>query len=268
MPEWESVLKDAGERAQEVSDGLRGKSRGNEAQGKGAGGDTTMRFDLETEQAIVDVVRQVPDTRVIAEEVGVVGKPSSRWTVIIDPIDGSSNFARGIPFYCTSIGVAEGKSIEDIRYGLVRNLPNGDVYYSEKDRGAYLNGRKVRTGAVKELKEACIGVDLAKGPMKVIAGLVPLIGSVRKQIHLGANALELCYVADAKIDGFVDMRMTLRIVDFAAGYLIAKEAGALFTDERGGGVDPRISLDERFNVVVASNAALQKKMLDVIRHRA
>jgi len=265
MPDWESVLKEAGERAQEVSDGLLGKSRGREVQGRGAGGDATMRFDAETEQAIVEVVRRVPGTRVIAEEVGVVGGADSKWTVIIDPIDGSSNFARGIPFYCASIGVADGKGVESIRYGLVRNLPNGDVYYAEKGKGARLNGTKIRAGGVTELKEACIGVDLAKGSIDVIAAQVPLIGAIRKQMHLGANALELCYVADGKIDGFVDMRNTLRIVDFAAGYLIAKEAGALFTDPHGGRVDPRFSLDERFNVVCASNASLQRKLLAVIR---
>src|SRR5579864_2109425 len=120
MVNWESILKEAGEQVQSISDRLKGKQSGLEAQGQGAGGDVTMKVDADAERSIMDLVSgQVPDVRFITEEAGVVGPSGSRWTVIIDPIDGSANYARGLPFYCTSIAVAEGPSLEDVKHGLV-----------------------------------------------------------------------------------------------------------------------------------------------------
>ena len=125
MVDWEPILKEAGKQVQEISDRLKGTERGRESRGRGAGGDITMRVDAEAEECIVKLVRgQVRDVRVVAEEAGVIGAGRARWTVVVDPIDGSTNYARGLPFYCTSIAVLEGESLEHVKYGLVRNLIN------------------------------------------------------------------------------------------------------------------------------------------------
>lgn len=92
MVEWESVLREAAERVQEVRDRLVSVQGGTERLGQGAGGDVTMRVDQEAEDEIIEVVRQKGDVRLVAEERGESGPKDARWTVIIDPIDGSSNF--------------------------------------------------------------------------------------------------------------------------------------------------------------------------------
>jgi len=262
MENWESILKEAGEQVQSISDSYKGKKRGLEVQGQGAGGDVTLRVDAEAEKGIMDLVGgQVSDVRFVTEEAGEVGKAGSRWTVVIDPIDGSTNYARGLPFYCTSIAVLEGPSLDSVKHGLVRNLISEETYYAEKGRGAERDGISVRASRVSTLSDSCVGIDTSKGSRASVERLVPLIAAVRKPAHFGANALEQAFLADGKIDAFVDIRDRMRIVDFAAGYLIAKEAGAVFSGPDGEPINTKVSLAEKFNVVAACTPKLQELIL-------
>ena len=265
MVNWESILKEAGEHVQSISDRLKGRQSGHEAQGKGAGGDITMKVDADAEKSIMDLVSgQVSDVRFVTEEAGVVGPSGATWTVIIDPIDGSGNYARGLPFYCTSLAVLDGPSLEDAKHGMVRNLISEETYYAEKGRGAERDGTPIRTSKAKNLKDSCVGIDMSKAPRATVERLVPLIAAVRKPAHLGANALDLAFLADGKLDAFVDVRDRMRVVDFAAGYLIAKEAGAVMSDPLGKAVNTKVSLEEKFNVVASCNATLQEKILKLL----
>ncbi len=263
--EWETLLKEAGERVQEVRDRLITSQEGVERVGEGAGGDTTMRIDKEAEEEILDVVRQKGDVRIVAEEAGESGPADARWTVIVDPIDGSSNFERQIPFYCTSIAVLEGKTLDDASHALVRNLVNGDTYYAEAAGYATKNGSQIRTSQVTELKEAMVGVDMSKSSLQLVASFNQLVASTRRQVHYGANALEACFLAEGKIDGFVDVRGKIRVMDMAAAYLIGKRAGAVFSDREGRPVRPSITVKERFSIFGAANKTLHEKMLEKLR---
>jgi len=262
---WESILKEAGEQVQGISDRLKGRQSGLEAQGQGAGGDITMKVDADAERSIMDLVRgQVSDVRFVTEEAGVVGPSTATWTVVVDPIDGSANYARGLPFYCTSIAVLEGSSLEGAKHGMVRNLISEETYYAEKGRGAERDGTPVRTSKAKRLQDSCVGIDMSKAPRATVERLVPLIAAVRKPAHFGANALEQAFLADGKVDAFVDIRDRMRVVDFAAGYLIAKEAGAVMSDPLGKPVNTMVSLEEKFNVVASCNATLHEKILKIL----
>jgi len=262
MVNWESILKEAGEKVQSISDGYEGKKAGLEAQGQGAGGDITMKVDAEAERSIMELVKgQVDEVKFVTEEAGDVGAVGARWTVVIDPIDGSSNYARGLPFYCTSIAVLEGSSLEDLKFGLVRNLITEESYFAEKGSGAERDGKPIRASKVTTLNDSCVGIDMSKASRATVERLVPLIAAVRKPAHFGANALEQAFLADGKIDAFVDIRDRMRVVDFAAGYLIAMEAGAVFSDPAGKPVNNKVSLSEKFNVVASCNAKLQELIL-------
>ena len=265
MVEWESLLKEAGERVQEVRDRLVASREGNERVGEGAGGDTTMRVDKEAEDEIIEVVMQKGDLRLVAEERGESGPKDASWTVIIDPIDGSSNFERQIPFYCTSIAVLDGKTLDDASHALVRNLVSGDTYYAEAAGYATKNGSEIKASLVNDLREAMVGVDVSKTSLQVVSSLNELISSVRRQVHFGANALEACFLAEGKIDGFVDVRDRIRVMDMAAAYLIGKRAGAVFSDRQGRPIRPTISVKERFSVIGAGNKALHAKMLQKMK---
>jgi len=265
MVEWESLLKEAGERVQEVRDRLVASQEGAERVGEGAGGDTTMRVDKEAEEEIIELVRQKGDVRLVAEENGESGPKDARWTVIIDPIDGSSNFERQIPFYCTSIAVLEGKTLDDASHALVRNLVSGDTYYAEAAGYATKNGVEIRSSRVQDLREAVVGVDVSRAGLPLVASLNELVSSVRRQVHFGANALEACFLAEGKIDGFVDVRGRIRVMDMAAAYLIGRQAGAVFSDRQGKPLKPLISVKERFSIIGAGNKALHRKMVEKLK---
>jgi myo-inositol-1(or 4)-monophosphatase len=267
MVEWESLLKEAAERVQEVRDRLVTSQKGTERVGEGAGGDTTMRVDKESEDEIIQVVKQKGDVRLVAEENGESGPKDARWTVIIDPIDGSSNFERQIPFYCTSIAVLEGKTLEDASHALVRNLISGEVYYAEAAGYATKNGEQIKSSTVTELRESVVGVDLAKSSLSLVSSLNDLTSSVRRQMHFGANALEACFLAEGRIDGFVDVRGRIRIMDMAAAYLIGRQAGVTWSDRQGRPVSPAISVKERFSIVGAGNKTLHAKMIEKLKSR-
>jgi myo-inositol-1(or 4)-monophosphatase len=262
LTEWESLLKEAAERVQDVRDRLVVSQAGTEEVGEGAGGDTTMRVDKESEDEIIEVVKQKGDVRLVAEENGESGPKVARWTVVIDPIDGSSNFSRQIPFYCTSIAVLEGNSLDDASHAIVRNLVSGDVYYAEAAGYATKNGSEIHPSRVTELREAMVGVDLSKTSQETVESLNRLIASVRRQLHFGANALEACFLAEGKIDGFADVRGKIRVMDMAAAYLIGKQAGAVFSDREGRPVKPAINVKERFSIVGAGNKTLHAKMVE------
>jgi myo-inositol-1(or 4)-monophosphatase len=262
MVEWESVLHDAAERVQDVRDRLVASQGGTEKMGEGASGDITMRVDKEAEEEIVEVVKQKGDVRFVAEEHGESGPADARWTVVVDPIDGSSNFERGVPFYCTSIAVLEGRSLDDATHALVRNLVNGDTYYSEKSGYSTKNGAAIKTTDLTDLREATLGIDISRTTLPVVKSMNGLISSIKRQMHFGANALEMCFFAEGRLDGVVDVRGRTRVVDVAAAHLIARGAGGVFSDKRGAGLNPAMNVRERFTLVGGANQTLHRRILE------
>jgi myo-inositol-1(or 4)-monophosphatase len=150
---------------------------------------------------------------------------------------------------------------------MVRNLVTGDVYYAEKGKGATKNGKRIATSKTSDIREAILGVDLSRTDEETYAGLARLITSAKRQVHFGANALELCFLAEGMIDAFVDVRSKTRIVDFAGGYLIAKEAGAVLSTRSGDELLTRLEMRERFSFVASANPQLHKAILDHLKER-
>lgn len=229
--------------------------------GTGASGDVTLVADRDAEREVVKVLSSAGALRILSEEAGELGEGGSRYVAVVDPLDGSSNFSRGIPFYCTSICVVEGRSLRDAKYALVRNLVNGDVYYAERGRGARKNGETIGPSSAKELSDSVLAIDVSKATLETVRGLSPLISKVRRQVHFGANALELCFVAEGVVDAFVDLRNRMRVTDLAGAYLIATEAGAVVTSETGGELDTSLDLGQRVNCVAAANSSLQGRLI-------
>ncbi len=266
MVDWEGLLKEASERVQKL---MASHTASSDDQrrivGIGASGDKTLAIDREAEAAAIEVVLQAEDTRVVSEERGEAGRKSSRWTVILDPIDGSANFERGIPFFCTSLAVAEGGLLRGTKHGLVRNLVTGDIYYAEAGCGSEKNGRRIKTSSVDELQDSVAAIDLSRAPRSAIERLVPLMASVKRHLHFGANALELCLLAEGAVDLFVDLRGKMRVTDLAGGRIIALEAGATLTTGAGRELDAAVKLEERLEVLASANRRLHSKSLALMR---
>ncbi len=182
--------------------------------------------------------------------------------MLIDPIDGSKNAISGIPFFCTSIAIAEGDTIGSVISAYVVNLNTGDEFRAEKGKGAFLNGERVST---QDGEEFSLIAYEAQAPGKDIVRIVPLLGKARKTRCFGATALDLSYVACGAISVFVSPSPS-RSFDFAAGGLLVKEAGGIFTDTKGLPVDEvGIGLKKSVPLLASGNERLHRKALELLR---
>jgi myo-inositol-1(or 4)-monophosphatase len=200
------------------------------ALGIGAGGDRTFPVDRMAEDLIISELESSGlALSIISEELGRKDINGGGRTVLIDPIDGSKNAVSGIPFYCTSIAVAEGTTVGSIAVAYVVNLINGDEFRAEKGKGSFLNDERI--SAQKEDEFLLIAYE-AQAPGKDIARILPLLAQSHKTRCLGATALDLAYLARGAVSVFVSPSPS-RSFDFGAGWLLAQEAGAVCTDTDG-----------------------------------
>ncbi|MEM2465684.1 MAG: inositol monophosphatase family protein [Candidatus Bathyarchaeia archaeon] len=237
--------------------------------GIGAGGDPIKQIDMEAEKAIVEtIVGQGVSFTLISEESGIkrYGENPDENYVTADPIDGTTNLTRGIPFYATSIAVSAKPELNTVHTALVADLFHGTTYTAEKRKGAYRDGEKIVPSKQTSLDDAVIGIDLNTYKAHEIAPqLTSLIEKTKHIRHLGANALELCYVADGTTDAFIDIRGKLRTTDTAAAWLIIKEAGALVTMPDGKPLNARLDPRERLTFVASANPQIHEKILSLIK---
>ena len=188
--------------------------------------------DHAAEKAIIDVIQKTfPDHFILSEEVGEM-KTDSDYKWIIDPIDGTVNFANGIPLCCVSIGVEhKGEMI----LGAVHNPIMNEFFFAERGKGATLNDKSIRVSDKTEVIHSCLVtgfpytyLDQEYGPLQVFEKLIRKGIPVRR---LGSAAIDLCWVAAGRFDGFYEHK--LAAWDSAAGFLIVEEAGGKVTDFKG-----------------------------------
>jgi myo-inositol-1(or 4)-monophosphatase len=239
--------------------------------GIGAGGDPIKRIDLAAEKAIIDTLRDHEVSFIlISEESGVrkYGKNSHECYVTTDPIDGTTNLTRRVPFYATSIAVSTKPTLATVHAALVADLFHNVTYTAQKGKGACRENQRISPSKNTSLENAVIGVDLNSYKVQRIAAqLTDLLQKTKHIRHFGANALELCYVADGTTDGFVDIRGKLRTTDMAAAWLILQEAGAKITTQDGKPLEARLDPKQKVEFVAAANQELHKAILRLIRHR-
>lgn len=233
------------------------------ALGIGAAGDSTFPIDRAAEEVIISELESsgMPLT-IISEEYGVKEIGGGGRKVLIDPIDGSKNAISGIPFYCTSIAVAEGDSIGSIAESYVVNLVNGDEFRAEKGRGAFLNDERI--SAQKDETFSLVAYE-AQAPRKDIPRITPLLAESRKTRCLGATALDLAYLARGAVSVFVSPSPS-RSFDFAGGWLLVREAGGVFTDMYGRAVENiDLGLRKSVSLLAAGNQRLHDRALRLLR---
>lgn len=237
--------------------------------GIGAGGDPVKQVDLAAETAIVGTLATCGVSfTLISEESGekTYGKKPSECFVTTDPIDGTTNLLRGISFYATSIAVSKTRNLNGVFAALVTDLFHGTTYSAQKGIGAHRDNKRIAPSQNASLSDAVIGLDLNSYRVERIAPrLTDLIGKTKHIRHLGANALELCYVADGTIDAFVDIRGKLRATDIAAAWLIVQEAGAFMTTTDGKPLNFKLSPKQKVEFVATANDAMHEKILSLIR---
>ena len=184
--------------------------------------------DLASERLILDYVTdEYPDFGVLSEESAPVAGASS-YTWVVDPIDGTRNFAEGIPHFCIVVAIAEG---EDVVAGVTYDPVRDELFSAQKGAGAYLNGQPMRVSDRQNIDETILGFDLgydfgqAKHLMEMVGGIWPQISGYRL---MGSSALSIAYTAAGRIDLYA--HHSLSSWDIASGVLLAQEAGARVLD--------------------------------------
>jgi myo-inositol-1(or 4)-monophosphatase len=219
--------------------------------------DLVTSVDRDSERRIVDILRRTfPDHSILAEEeTDVVGDNHYRW--IIDPLDGTTNFAHGYPHCAITIAL---EYRDEILLGLVYDPLRQERFEAVKGEGATLNGNSIRISGVKELDKALLATGFpydrrehADFYLRFFKAFMLRSQGIRRN---GSAALDLCYVACGRIDGYWELK--LRPWDIAAGALIVTEAGGKLSDFSGN----KFSI--RGNETLASNGALHDEMVHVM----
>jgi myo-inositol-1(or 4)-monophosphatase len=208
-------------------------------------------LDTEAQQTIRETLSDANlPVRVVSEEGDYeIGKQGP--ILVVDPVDGTTNMARGIPFACTSMALSETPRMSGVTIGLVKDLYSGDVYRAEKNRGAWRAGKRITPSKSKLVKEALVSLDISKGtPVDRVKQLIASAGHLRQT---GSSALALCHLASGIVDAHVDVRGQLRITDVAAGLLILREAGGAYITEGATDDDLELARETTLKLVAASS---------------
>ncbi|MCX7771259.1 MAG: hypothetical protein N2202_09325 [Proteobacteria bacterium] len=231
--------------------------------GKGASGDITFPIDKTAEDIIIDSFEKEGfNLNIITEEKGIKVVQGSDITLIIDPIDGSKNAVLGVPFFSTSIAIADGNNLKSLSIGYIINLINGDEFYAQRSKGAFFNGQKIKLQ--KNEKPVIIAFE-ASNPYIALEKILPLFKIASRVRCYGSTALDLAYLSMGAVSIFVTPTPS-RIFDFSAGILIAKEAGAIITDIKGRDIDKLpISFDTKTTLLVCGNEKLQKMAFNALK---
>jgi len=184
--------------------------------------------DMECDRVIVETIRrEFPDHAFLTEESPASGHSSSRW--IIDPIDGTTNFAHGYPVSCVSIAF---EYESQVLMGGILDPFRDELFFAEKNRGAFMNGKPIRVSAVSKLTEALISTgfpyDTRQHVDEYLAVFKQFLLASQGVRRAGAAALDLCYVACGRFDAYYEKN--LQPWDKAAGLLIVEEAGGRISD--------------------------------------
>lgn len=226
--------------------------------------DVVTAADTEAEAFIVrELLARFPDHHIVGEEGGGQGAPAAaapfHW--FVDPIDGTVNFAAKLPHFCTSIALATPD--RQPLLGVIYDPTRDELFSAARDGGARLNGQPLRVTATDELNDAVVSTgfpyDKHTNPDNNEREWAAFLKHIRGERRLGSAALDLAYVAAARLDGYWEK--DLKPYDAMAGVLLVREAGGVVTDYAGA-PDPQRADRGRY---VASNGRIHAAMLRVLQ---
>ncbi len=223
--------------------------------GIGADGTPTKYVDNIAEEVAINLIKKSKiSVNLLSEEIGFINN-NSQYTLVLDPVDGTRNAYRGIPFYAVSLAVGS-SVLSDISYGVVKNIATGDTFIAEKGHGAFLNNRQFVVPDVPD-KELLLSLTLGKNSDALTCELS------RSYIvrSLGSASLEMCMVSTGALDGYIVGREFMRVTDIAASTLILREAGGNVINFLGEPLEMPLSLDERVGFIAAGSRTLINAIL-------
>jgi myo-inositol-1(or 4)-monophosphatase len=214
--------------------------------------------DKASEKLITEFIKiKYPSHGIIAEEGSEINK-SAEYLWVIDPLDGTTNFAHGLPIFSVSIGLQKkGKTIAGVVYDINQDI----IYAAENGSGATANDKKIQVSSNSNLAHSMLVTgfpyDVKENPDKSFERFITMIKSSRAVRRLGSAAIDFCYVAKGVFDGFWEVH--LHPWDICAGKLIVEEAGGLVTDFDGD------SIDIYAKRILCSNGKIHNQMKEKLR---
>ena len=219
MTDWLAICRSAAEDVQGVLAALPTRLEREPVVGAGLGGDDTTAIDKAAEDVILARFRDL-DVTIVSEEVGRFGTGST--IVVVDPIDGSVNAKRGIPFFSLSIAVADGELMDDVFFGYVFDFGTGEEWTATRGEGAWLDGAPL--GAIKP-KDTIDILSLEATRSPLVARDAPKVAELAYRMRImGSLALSLCHLAAGRVDAVCSLKAA-RSVDIAAAQLLVRELG-------------------------------------------
>lgn len=215
--------------------------------------------DTKAEQIIFDELSKArPDFGFLMEERGEVKGMAERFRWIVDPLDGTTNYLHGLPHWAVSIACEEAGKITA---GVVYDPIKDELFWAERGSGAWKNNNRLRVSARKKIDEALVGTGLPPGDQAALEDYIPRLQKLMEEAaavrRYGSAALDLCYVAAGRYDGFFELGLSPW--DTAAGVILVREAGGMVT-EIDGGEDPIYG-----RTILATNGLLHRAINQLIR---
>jgi len=216
-------------------------------------------IDKKSEQTIIEFIdKKYPAHGILGEENGAF-KQGAEYTWVIDPLDGTTNFAHGLPIFSVSIGVQKnGETVAGVIYDVMQDK----LYSAEKGSGAFCNGVKIGVNDNDKIQRSLLVTgfpyDIVDNPHNALDIFVHLVKASRGMRRLGSAAIDMCYVARGVFDGFFEVN--LHPWDICAGMLIVEEAGGINTDFSGNPIDIRTPQ------ILSSNNKIHEQMIEAIQN--
>jgi myo-inositol-1(or 4)-monophosphatase len=221
LTDWLALCRDAVEDVRGVLVELPTRVEREPIVGDGKGGDETTAIDAAAERVILQRLRAVGGATVVSEEAGIL-KSGGPLRIVVDPIDGSLNAKRGIPFFSVSIAVADGDTMSDVFFAYVYDFGTGEEWTAERGNGAFLNGEGLGEVLPKEQIEILsFEATLTSSVAEKASAVVGLAYRLR---IMGSLALSLCHLAAGRVDAVCSLKGA-RSVDIAAAQLLVRERG-------------------------------------------
>jgi myo-inositol-1(or 4)-monophosphatase len=217
-------------------------------------------MDRRSEAHLIQAIRaRYPDHAILSEEAGALpgGDGQPEW--ILDPLDGTTNYVHGLPYFCVALALRQGAQLQA---GLVYHPYVDELYTAERGRGAFMNGRPLQVSVTPVLDDALLTTgfpsDLSRAPDTNIEHFLALMPKTRAIRRMGSASLDLCNVAAGRLDGF--WQPTMLVWDVAPGAIIVEEAGGRVADFAG-----NAGLYE--GNIVASNGKIHTALIEVLQGR-
>jgi myo-inositol-1(or 4)-monophosphatase len=268
MTDWLKIVQECAQEMKKAAQKYYGSPEAAESFTVGAGGDHSKKIDLAAEKALIDCLNKHEiSCTLVSEEAGTkkIGKESSEYYVVTDPVDGTTNAVHGLPFCAHVVAVANGPFLKNVETAIVSDIVHDITYTAKKNKGAFKNGKPIFPSKVTNIEDAVIGVDLnAIKIEEFVPKLKGLFSAGKHFRHFGANAQEICYVADGSTDAFVDIRGKLRVTDMVSSYLILQEAGGIMVTPEGTELNVPLKATQRVSFVATANKELYKSVINAL----